>query len=60
MVIPPRRAYVEYTETLLYDLFRKTLGSGPVYAVLGNHDSYNQAQDAPHMLGGALASQFSW
>ncbi|KAJ7361161.1 sphingomyelin phosphodiesterase [Mycena albidolilacea] len=54
------RAYVEYTETLLYNLFRKTLGSGPVYAVLGNHDSYNQAQDAPHMLGGALASQFSW
>ncbi|KAF8204403.1 Metallo-dependent phosphatase [Mycena galopus ATCC 62051] len=54
------RAYVEYTESLLYDLFRKTLGSGPVYAVLGNHDSYNQAQDAPHSLGGALASQFSW
>ncbi|KAF7347369.1 SER THR protein phosphatase family protein [Mycena venus] len=54
------RAYVEYTESLLYDLFRKMLGSGPVYAVLGNHDSYNQAQDAPHMLGGALASQFSW
>ncbi|KAJ6544016.1 sphingomyelin phosphodiesterase [Mycena capillaripes] len=54
------RAYVEYTETLLYDLFRRTLGSGPVYAVLGNHDSYNQAQDAPHSIGGALASQFSW
>ncbi|KAJ6486083.1 sphingomyelin phosphodiesterase [Mycena vitilis] len=54
------RSYVEYTETLLYDLFRRTLGSGPVYAVLGNHDSYNQAQDAPHSLGGALASQFSW
>ncbi|KAJ7665113.1 sphingomyelin phosphodiesterase [Mycena polygramma] len=54
------RSYIEYTETLLYDLFRRTLGSGPVYAVLGNHDSYNQAQDAPHSLGGALASQFSW
>jgi 3',5'-cyclic AMP phosphodiesterase CpdA len=47
-------------QTLLYNLLRKTLGSGPVYAVLGNHDSYNQAQDAPHMLGGALASQFGW
>ncbi|KAJ7269242.1 sphingomyelin phosphodiesterase [Mycena haematopus] len=54
------RAYVEYTESLLYDLLRKQLGSGPTYAVLGNHDSYNQAQDAPHMLGGALGSQFSW
>ncbi|KAJ6611473.1 Metallo-dependent phosphatase-like protein [Mycena sp. CBHHK59/15] len=54
------RSYVEYTESILYDLFRKTLGSGPVYAVLGNHDSYNQAQDAPHSLGGALGTQFSW
>ncbi|KAJ6601280.1 Metallo-dependent phosphatase-like protein [Mycena vulgaris] len=54
------RAYVEYTETILYDLFRKTLGSGPMYAVLGNHDSYNQAQDAHHALGGGLATQFSW
>jgi len=31
-----------------------------VYAALGNHDSYNQAQDAPLDLGGALATQFSW
>ncbi|KAJ7647609.1 Metallo-dependent phosphatase [Roridomyces roridus] len=54
------RAYVEYTESLLYTLFRQDLGSGPVYAVLGNHDSYNQAQDAHHALGGALAEQFSW
>ncbi|KAJ7455920.1 Metallo-dependent phosphatase [Mycena galericulata] len=54
------RAYIEYTETLLYDLFKQTLGSGPVYAVLGNHDSYNQAQDAHHALGGELATQFSW
>ncbi|KAJ7492100.1 sphingomyelin phosphodiesterase [Mycena latifolia] len=54
------RAYVTYTETLLYDLFKRTLGSGPMYAVLGNHDSYNQAQDAHHALGGKLATQFSW
>jgi sphingomyelin phosphodiesterase len=60
----------------MFDLFKRTLGSGPVYAALGNHDSYNQyalvveehkqllilyrAQDAPHSLGGALAEQFSW
>jgi len=54
------RDYITYTETVVYDLFKRTLGSGPVYAVLGNHDSYNQAQDAPHTLGGSLASQFSW
>ncbi|TFK41947.1 Metallo-dependent phosphatase-like protein [Crucibulum laeve] len=54
------RQYVEYTEALMYDLFKKMLGSGPVYAALGNHDSYNQAQDTPHSIGGGLAEQFSW
>ncbi|KAG7099737.1 hypothetical protein E1B28_001552 [Marasmius oreades] len=54
------RDYVTYTETLVYDLFKRMLGSGPVYAALGNHDSYNQAQDSPHSLGKPLADQFSW
>lgn len=54
------RDYVMYAETLLYDLMKRMLVSGPVYAVLGNHDSYNQAQDAPHTLGGNLSDQFSW
>ncbi|KAL0951686.1 hypothetical protein HGRIS_008364 [Hohenbuehelia grisea] len=54
------RAYVEYTETIVYDLFKRFLGPGPVYATLGNHDSYNQAQDAPHAIGQGLAKQFSW
>jgi sphingomyelin phosphodiesterase len=27
----------------MYDLFKRMLGSGPVYAALGNHDSYNQS-----------------
>ncbi|TFK56749.1 sphingomyelin phosphodiesterase [Heliocybe sulcata] len=54
------RSYVEYAETMLYDLFKRMLGSGPVYAVLGNHDSYDQAQDAPYSIGGPLASQFTW
>jgi sphingomyelin phosphodiesterase len=52
--------YIKYHETVLYGLFRKMLGSGPVYAALGNHDSYNQAQDAPHALGGQLGKQFQW
>ncbi|KZT44307.1 hypothetical protein SISSUDRAFT_905 [Sistotremastrum suecicum HHB10207 ss-3] len=54
------RAYIEYTETVLYGLFKKYLGGGSVYAALGNHDSYNQAQDAPHNLNAPLAAQFSW
>jgi len=49
-----------YMETVVYDLFKNMLGSGPVYVTLGNHDSYNQAQDSPHSLGGGLTNQFSW
>ncbi|KAL7285228.1 hypothetical protein ACG7TL_000322 [Trametes sanguinea] len=52
--------YVSYTETVMYDLLKRMLGTGPVYAALGNHDTYNQAQDAPHALNGQLAQQFSW
>ncbi|EIM92336.1 Metallo-dependent phosphatase [Stereum hirsutum FP-91666 SS1] len=52
--------YVRYTETVLYDLMKRMLQAGPVYAALGNHDSYNQDQDAIQALGGDLATQFSW
>ncbi|KAJ7473924.1 Metallo-dependent phosphatase-like protein [Mycena galericulata] len=54
------RDYVLYTETVVYELFKKTLGSGPVYASLGNHDTQPNAQDSPHSLGGNLTDQFSW
>ncbi|KAJ7775364.1 Metallo-dependent phosphatase-like protein [Mycena metata] len=54
------RDYVLYTETIVYELFKKTLGSGPVYAALGNHDTQQTAQDSPHSLGGNLTDQFSW
>ncbi|KAH0591168.1 hypothetical protein H2248_001264 [Termitomyces sp. 'cryptogamus'] len=54
------RDYIEYTETILYDLFKRMLGTGPVYAALGNHDTYTEGDDAPSSLGGALARQFSW
>lgn len=32
----------------MYDLFKRMLGSGPVYAALGNHDSYNQLGLLPY------------
>ncbi|KAF8132234.1 Metallo-dependent phosphatase-like protein [Mycena galopus ATCC 62051] len=54
------RDYLLYTETLVYDLFKKALGSGPVYAALGNHDTQQTALDSPHSLGGNLTDQFSW
>ena len=38
----------------------KSYISGPVYAVLGNHDSNPEAIDGPHSLPGPLGQQFSW
>ncbi|EKM61347.1 uncharacterized protein PHACADRAFT_180479 [Phanerochaete carnosa HHB-10118-sp] len=54
------RDYIRYTEVVLYDLFKRILNAGPVYPSLGNHDTYNQAQDAPHSLNPPLADQFQW
>lgn len=36
------RAYTVYSETVLYDLLKRQINSGPVYAVMGNHDTYNE------------------
>ena len=30
----------------MYDLFKRLLGTGPVYAALGNLDSYNQLRSS--------------
>ncbi|KZT52161.1 Metallo-dependent phosphatase [Calocera cornea HHB12733] len=59
------QSLIEYTEASLYSLYKKYLGSGPLYAAIGNHDSYNQAEDAPLALGDQLgqanlSTQFSW
>ncbi|KAH9950917.1 Metallo-dependent phosphatase-like protein [Amylocystis lapponica] len=54
------RQYTLYTETVMYDLLKRTLGSSPVYAVLGNHDTYNEAQASPFSIGEPLENQFSW
>ncbi|OJD35498.1 ser thr protein phosphatase family protein [Diplodia corticola] len=53
------RAYVEYTETSVYTMFKKYL-TGPVFAALGNHDSNPEAIDSPHRLPGPLGQQQSW
>ncbi len=53
------RAYTEYTETAVFDLFKEYIGS-PVFAALGNHDSNPEAIDAPHSLPGPLGQQLSW
>ncbi|TFK56761.1 sphingomyelin phosphodiesterase [Heliocybe sulcata] len=55
-----QRSYIMYTETVVYDLFKRLLGSGPVYPSLGNHDTHNEAQDALYSLPDGLGQQFSW
>ncbi|KAF8836600.1 sphingomyelin phosphodiesterase [Paxillus ammoniavirescens] len=55
------RAYVEYAEIMVYNLLKEYLGPAPVYATLGNHDTYMQFQMIPYALGGyTLGSQFNW
>lgn len=53
------QAYVEYTETSIYSMFKSYL-KGPVFPVLGNHDSSPENIDSPHKLPGPLGQQFSW
>ena len=45
---------------MLYDLLKRMLGPGPVYATLGNHDSYPSDLAASYSLGGELGQQFGW
>lgn len=54
------RALNEYSEVVLYDLFKRMLGPGPTYATLGNHDTCLPDLASPLSLGGALGQQFSW
>lgn len=53
------RAYVEYAEDSIYHMLKKFL-TGPVFPVLGNHDTNPEAIDAPHSLPGPLGQQMSW
>jgi hypothetical protein len=53
------RAYVEYAEDSIFYMFKKYL-TGPVFPVLGNHDTNPEAINAPHSLPGPLGEQMSW
>ncbi|OSX66906.1 hypothetical protein POSPLADRAFT_1072083 [Postia placenta MAD-698-R-SB12] len=54
------KEYTVYSETVLYDLLKRQINSGPVYAVLGNHDTYQEAQNSPYNIGPELTDQFNW
>ncbi len=53
------RLYTEYAEDSIYYMFSQYL-TGPVFPVLGNHDTNSEAIDAPHSLPGPLGQQMSW
>ncbi|SMY28445.1 unnamed protein product [Zymoseptoria tritici ST99CH_1A5] len=54
------RAYTTYAETTIYNYMFKSYLTGPVFAVLGNHDTNPEAITAPHSLPGPLGQQMSW
>lgn len=54
------RNYTEYAEYSIYYMFKHYIPSGPIFPVLGNHDSNPEAIDAPHSLPGVLGQQQSW
>ena len=39
-----------YEQTLVFDLLKRMLGTGPVYAALGNHDSYHKYVPSTYTL----------
>lgn len=53
------RAYTEYAEVSIYQMFKEYI-NGPVFPVLGNHDSNPEAIDGPHSLPGPLGQQFRY
>ena len=53
------RLYTEYAEDSIYHMFKQYI-TGPVFPVLGNHDTNPEAIDAPHSLLGPLGQQMSW
>ena len=54
------RNYTSYAEYSIYTMFNHYITGGPVFPVLGNHDSNPEAIDSPHSLPGLLGQQQSW
>ncbi|EJU01820.1 Ser/Thr protein phosphatase family protein [Dacryopinax primogenitus] len=55
------RAYVEYEETSIFSMIKHAIGGSPLFAALGNHDSWPQALNSPVTLTPSyLADQYSW
>ena len=52
------QAYVEYEEEITYRTFKAALGGVPLYATLGNHDSFPQGLNTQNDL--ASSNALSW
>lgn len=57
--------YIRYTEAAIFSLFKTYLGgqngSAPIYATLGNHDTYPTAFNAPAGVGPQyLQDSYNW
>ncbi|KAK5236373.1 hypothetical protein LTR47_002324 [Exophiala xenobiotica] len=54
------RNYTMYAEWSIYHMLKAYIPSGPIFPVLGNHDSNPEAIDSPHSMPGNLGQQQSW
>lgn len=55
------RALIEYEETIAYQTFKAQLGSIPVYATLGNHDTYPSGFNEPNSFrNDSQPNEFAW
>lgn len=55
------RALIEYEERIGYETFAAQLGDIPVYATLGNHDTYPSAFNTPNTFrNDSQADEFAW
>ena len=57
------RAYVEYEETITYQVFKAQMGNGVIYPTLGNHDSLPEAYNTQNNINGGSSgtnNSFSW
>ena len=51
------RNYTEYAEYSVYHMLKSYISSGPIFPVLGNHDSNPQGIDTPRSLPGILGKK---
>lgn len=54
------QAYVSYEEEVTYQTFKAQLGSIPLYATLGNHDSLPEALNTQNSMNPSSGNIFSW